>query len=158
MDRSSLSKKEKIDKDFKWVIKLADLMDGKFKIGTFRFGLDPLFNFFPIVGQTLTFATSVILVVVMFRNGVSSKLAVKMLLNTILDALLGSIPIAGNIFDFFFKANQRNVAMLRAHYYEGKNQGSAKGLLTALFLGLLVFCILLFYGLWRFGEWFIQLF
>src|SRR5690606_5530301 len=158
MDTTPLSPRDRIDKDFKWVIRLANLMDGKFKIGNFRFGLDPILNFFPIIGQTLSFAISIVLVLVMFRNGESSKVAVKMLLNVMVDAIVGSIPILGNIFDFFSKANQRNVELLRSHYYEGKHQGSAKGILLGLFLGLLLLCVLLLYGLWRFGEWIIQLF
>ncbi len=147
--------KDKRIRELRWVERVSTLLDNKFNIGGFRFGLDPLLNFFPILGQTITFATSVLLVLVMFRNGVSSKAATKMLLNTIFDAVIGSIPILGNILDFFYKANQRNIKILREHYNEGKHQGSAKGILTVLFLMLLAFCILLFYLLWVFGEWII---
>ncbi|TYR37366.1 DUF4112 domain-containing protein [Sphingobacterium phlebotomi] len=147
--------KDKRIRELRWVERVSTLLDNKFNIGGFRFGLDPLLNFFPILGQTITFATSVLLVLVMFRNGVSSKAATKMLLNTIFDAVIGSIPILGNILDFFYKANQRNIKILREHYNEGKHQGSAKGILTVLFLMLLALCILLFYLLWVFGEWII---
>lgn len=147
--------KDKRIRELRWVERVSTLLDNKFNIGGFRFGLDPLLNFFPILGQTITFAISVLLVLVMFRNGVSSKAATKMLLNTIFDAVIGSIPILGNILDFFYKANQRNIKILREHYNEGKHQGSAKGILTVLFLMLLAFCILLFYLLWVFGEWII---
>lgn len=78
-----------------------------------------------------------------------------MLLNSIFDAILGSIPILGNIVDFFFKANQRNVKILKEHYNEGKHEGSAKGILTALFVFLLALCIFFIYLLWIFGEWII---
>jgi len=140
-------------RELRWVERVSTLLDNKFKIGGFRFGLDPVLNFFPILGQTITFATSVLLVLVMFRNGVSPKAATKMLLNTIFDAIIGSIPFLGNIFDFFYKANQRNIKILKAHYNDGKHQGSAKGILTALFVFLLALCIVFIYLLWIFGEW-----
>lgn len=158
MSEQAISKREKINRDFTWVVRLANLLDNKFSIGGFRFGLDPILNFFPVVGQIIAYGISVLLVVVMFRNGVSSKAAVKMLLNVIVDAVLGSIPIVGNVFDFFSKANQRNITILQEYYYEGKHQGSAKGILTAIFLGLLLLSILLFYLLWVFGKWVIGLF
>ncbi|PRD54765.1 DUF4112 domain-containing protein [Sphingobacterium gobiense] len=147
--------KEKRIRELRWVEQVSTLLDSKFKVGGFRFGLDPLLNFFPILGPITTFATSVLLVLVMFRNGVSSKAAVKMLLNTIFDAIIGSIPVLGNIFDFFFKANKRNVKILKEHYHDGKHEGSAKGILTVLFIVLLTLCIFLFYLLWLFGEWII---
>jgi hypothetical protein len=150
--------KQKRIQELRWVERVSTLLDSKFKVAGFRFGLDPLLNFFPVLGQTITFATSVLLVLVMFRNGVSSKAATKMLLNSIFDAILGSIPILGNIADFFFKANQRNVKILKEHYNEGKHEGSAKGILTALFLILLLLCIILFYLLWLFSKWIMEIF
>lgn len=148
--------KDKRIRELRWVEQVSTLLDSKFSVGGFRFGMDPLLNFFPVIGQIITFGASVLLVAVMFRNGVSSKAATKMLLNAILDAILGSIPIAGNVFDFFFKANKRNVKLLKEYYYEGKHQGSAKGILTVLFCLLLGICLLLFYLLWLFGEWVIR--
>ena len=88
-------------------------MDSRFRIGNFRFGLDPILNFIPFGGQIATFIISLVLVSVMYRNGASSKVAVKMLLNVTWDALLGSIPIFGNVFDFFNKANEKNVKLLQ---------------------------------------------
>lgn len=148
--------KDKRIRELKWVEQVSTLLDTKFNVGGFRFGLDPILNFFPVIGQTITFAISVLLVLIMFRNGVSSKAATKMLLNVIFDALIGAIPIAGNIFDFLFKANKRNIKLLKEYYYEGKHQGSAKGILTALMCFLLIFCFLLFYLLWLFGGWVLE--
>lgn len=151
-------RKLQIDHDFRWVERVASLLDNKFSIGRFRFGLDPVLNFFPVVGQLLTFGVSILLVLVMFRNGVSSKAATKMLLNVIYDAIVGSIPLFGNIFDFLSKANQRNVKILKEYYYEDKHQGSAKGILTAIFSVLLLFYILVCYIVWIVGKWVINLF
>lgn len=149
---------KKIDDDFKWVERVSTLMDSKYSIGGFRFGLDPLLNFIPILGQVTTFGISIVLVIVMYRNGASSKLAVKMLLNAIADAILGSIPLVGNVADFFVKANKRNVNLLRQYYYEGKHQGSARGILSIIFFSLLAFCGLVFYVIWQLGSWVVGLF
>lgn len=151
-------RKIRIDQDFRWVERVSTLMDTKFSVAGFRFGLDPLLGFFPIVGQGVSFATALLLVLVMYRHGVSSKAACKMLINVMIDALVGAIPLLGNAFDFVFKANKRNVKILKEYYYEDKHQGSAAGILRILFASLLLLCILLFYILWLLGEWIISLF
>ncbi|WP_164110073.1 MULTISPECIES: DUF4112 domain-containing protein [Sphingobacterium] len=147
---------QKLKKDFLWVERVSLILDNKFNIGGFRFGLDPLLNLIPYAGQFIAFATSILLVLVMLRNGVGSKAAVKMLLNVIYDAFWGSIPLFGQIFDFFNKANQKNIVILREHYFENKHQGSAKGLLISIFIVLLLVCIVLFYFMWTITAWFIN--
>lgn len=59
--------------------------------------------------------------------------------------MLGSIPLIGNIGDFFFKANTRNVAILKEHYYEGKHTGSGKMILLTIAIIFLVIMIGLIY-------------
>lgn len=147
---------EKRKKDFVWVERISYLLDNKFKIGGFRFGLDPLLNLIPYAGQLISFGTSIILVLVMLRNGVGSKVAVKMLLNIMYDAFFGSIPFFGQIFDFFNKANQKNINLLREHYFENKHQGSAKALLLTILIILLLSCVLLFYIMWILTSWLIH--
>lgn len=147
---------QKLKKDFIWVERVSLILDNKFNIGGFRFGLDPLLNLIPYAGQFIAFATSILLVLVMLRNGVGSKAAVKMLLNVIYDAFWGSIPLFGQIFDFFNKANQKNIVILREHYFENKHQGSAKGLLISIFIVLLLVCLVLFYFMWTITAWFIH--
>lgn len=148
----------KIKKDFDWVERISTLLDNKYHAFGFRFGLDPLLNFIPILGQFLTFSTSILLVIMMFRNGISSKAAVKMMLNVITDAILGSIPLLGNVIDFIFKANHRNIKLLKEYYYEDKHQGSAQGILSIIFFILILLCSAIFYFLWLIGSWVIELF
>ncbi|MCA5005354.1 DUF4112 domain-containing protein [Sphingobacterium sp. WQ 366] len=141
------------EKDFAWIERASTLLDNKFNIGGFRFGLDPLLNLIPYAGQFASFGMSLGLVIVMIRNGAGSNVAVKMLLNVLTDALLGSIPFIGYAFDFFNKANKKNVNLLREHYFEGKHQGSAKGLLIALFIIIVLLCVGVFYLMWFIAEW-----
>lgn len=134
--------------DFKWIDKISNLLDSKFKIpGTrFRFGLDPILGLFPGVGDMTTFTISSMLIMTMAKKGVSEKVIVLMILNVVIDTIFGAIPILGNIFDFFFKANERNVRLLKKHYQEGKYQGSGKGIIIFTLISLVViFFVLAFF-------------
>lgn len=141
------------EKDFAWIERMSILLDSKFNIGGFKFGLDPLLNLIPYAGQVVSFLFSLVLVLVMLRNGVSSKAAVKMLLNILYDAILGSIPLVGYAFDFFHRANKKNVRILKEHYFSGKYQGSAKGLLITLFIIIVLLCCVAFYWMWQLATW-----
>ena len=129
------------DERLRWVERVARLMDSQFRLpGTrFRFGLDPLLGLVPIVGDLSTTAVSVALLLTMLRHGASGAVVVRMALNIFIDTVIGGIPILGSVFDFAYKSNERNVALLRRHYAEGRHGGSGRGLIVVL---LLVFGIL----------------
>jgi len=141
--------------DLKWVDQLADLMDSRFSLpGTkFRFGLDPILGLIPGVGDAVSLAISGLLISYMYRHGASRKALIKMIGNVVLDAIIGSVPILGNIFDFAYKANDRNIRIMKEHYQEGKHQGTGKGILIGVGI-LLVVCIgLILWGTWELVEW-----
>ncbi|MEM6769824.1 MAG: DUF4112 domain-containing protein [Bacteroidota bacterium] len=129
-----------------WVDKASQLLDTKFRIpGTdIRFGADFLLGLFPGAGDLISYGFSGILVITMARHGASPMLAARMLLNIALDALVGTVPVLGNIFDLFYKANYRNVELMKEFYAEGAHQGSVwpvvLGVIVALF-GILVLVI-----------------
>jgi hypothetical protein len=134
-------------------------MDSQFRLpGTnFRFGLDPILSFIPFGGSAASFAVSAGLLLTMLKYGVSRKVWVMMLGNLLLDAVIGSIPIIGNIFDFTFKANQRNVSLLKKHYQEGKYMGSGNGLLATIIIVMLLLLILIIYGTWQLVVYLVSL-
>ena len=137
-----------VDERLRWVERIARLMDSQFRLpGTrFRFGLDPLLGLVPIVGDLSTTAVSVALLLTMMRHGASGAVAVRMALNILVDTVVGAVPVLGNVFDFAFKSNERNVALLRRHYAEGRHPGSGKGLVALLLLGFLVVAGLVVWG------------
>lgn len=137
--------------ELKWVERVSRLMDSKFTIpGTrFKFGLDPILGLLPFVGEASTFAISGTLVLYMVKHGASGKVVVLMILNILLDTIIGGIPVIGNIFDFFYKANNRNVRLLKKHYEEGKYQGSGKGTLIVVALIIFVLFLLIAYLFWK---------
>ncbi len=136
------------DKTFTWIKSVAGLMDTRFRVpGTsLRFGLDPLLNLIPFAGNGITVIVSFMLVILMYRYGVSGKVVIKMVGNIAVDGLVGAIPVLGNIFDFYYKSNTRNIQLLSDHYGEGKHQGSAWGIMltaAAIMMGLLILIIYL---------------
>jgi hypothetical protein len=142
-------------KKLKWVESVSRLMDSQFKLpGTnFKFGLDPILGLIPFLGDVSTFAVSGALVLTMARHGASRNLVIRMVANIILDLIIGSIPIIGAFFDFTYKANDRNVRLLRSHYQEGKYQGSGSGFLAGIIILMIIVFGLVMYGMIELLTW-----
>lgn len=138
------------------IAKYSDWLDTRFRIpGTrIQFGLDFIIGLFPVVGDIVSFSLSGGLLLLMIRKGASGKALSLMILNISLDALLGSIPFLGDVFDLFFKANKRNLDLFQAHFEEGKHQGSAWPVIFALLLILLLILTVIFYLAVRLVAWF----
>ena len=96
---------------------LARLLDNAVRIpGTdFRIGLDPLLGQLHGAGDLVGGAASAYAILVAARLGASRMVLVRMLGNVLIDALVGVVPVFGDIFDFGYKANARNVALLERH-------------------------------------------
>lgn len=144
----------------RWVEQLSYLMDEKFRVpGTnFRFGLDPILNLIPYAGSFTGLVISGALILAMARHGASSRIVVLMAINVFLDATIGSIPVIGTIFDFFYKANKRNVRLLREHYYEGRHQGSGRNILLVAVLVLILLFVLFVYLAVKLIGWLLSYF
>lgn len=143
-----------------WVERLARLLDNQFRFpGTnFRFGLDPILNLVPVLGDISGLLLSSVILATMLKHGVSRKLAIIMALNILVDTVIGAIPLIGNIFDFYYKSNARNMRLLREHYEEGKHQGSGWGLIICIFLVLFAVLAGLVYLFVKAGEWLVNYF
>jgi hypothetical protein len=130
---------------------LARLMDAQFKIpGTeIRFGLDGIIGLIPGVGDLSTFAVSGYMVMIMARNGASGYVLARMVFNILIDAIFGAIPLLGDIFDIYFKANQRNVRLMEEHYLEGRHRGGAWKVVVPVLLVVLVMIGALIYGVYK---------
>jgi hypothetical protein len=98
--------------------RLATLFDTALVIpGTqIRFGVEAMLRLWPGVGDAAASALSLYLLYEAYRIGVPRLLFARMLANVILEGAVGAVPIAGDAFDVFFRANRRNVALLRAHF------------------------------------------
>lgn len=137
---------------------LARLMDSQFKIpGTnIRFGFDALIGLVPGAGDFASFLISGYMMTVMAKNGASGFLLARMGFNVFLDSLIGSIPILGDIFDVAFKANQRNMKLMREHFVEGRHRGSAWKVVLPILLILLLFIVALVWLGYKLFSWLIN--
>jgi hypothetical protein len=81
-----------------------------------RFGLEALLRIWPGIGDAAASALSLYLLYSATKLGVPRRLIARMLINVVIEGTVGAIPIAGDAFDIFFRANRRNVALLRAHF------------------------------------------
>ena len=97
---------------------LANLLDTALVVpGTnIRFGLDALVGLIPGIGDLLTTATSLYIVHEAYQLGAPKRLLVRMLGNVAVDGFVGAFPLVGDVFDTFWRANRRNVTLLRHHF------------------------------------------
>jgi hypothetical protein len=96
---------------------LARLMDSAFVIpGTnIRMGLDGLIGLLPVAGDLVAGLVSSYLIWEARRLGASRWVLGRMMANTALDTLVGAVPVVGDAFDVLFRANLKNMALLRRH-------------------------------------------
>src|SRR4051812_9502651 len=100
------------DADVQRVQTLAKVLDGYF--------LDPLMGMFlPGAGDVLGSLLGMYTVMIAVRRKVSPIIIARMIMNLGVDALIGFIPLVGDIFDFGFKANKKNAALLAERIDEG---------------------------------------
>ena len=93
--------------------RLVSLLDDRFSVGGFRFGLDGLLGLVPGVGDTVGALASAYVILAARRLGAPRSVLLRMGGNLALDYLVGAIPLLGDLFDFGFKANRRNLDLLR---------------------------------------------
>lgn len=134
---------------------LSKLMDAQFRIpGTnIRFGVDSLIGLVPGVGDFASFLISSYVVSIAVNKGASGFVLSRMILNIAIDALVGAIPILGDIFDVAFKANQRNMKLLQEHYTEGRHRGSSKKMIIPIILVVLFVLIGLGWLVYKIITW-----
>src|SRR5882757_1818580 len=94
---------------------LAQLLDVAFIVpGTnIRYGIDGLIGLIPVIGDLITTAISLWLVREARALGAPWHVTARMLGNVALDGVVGIVPLAGDAFDVMFRANVRNVRLLR---------------------------------------------
>ena len=104
-------------KNLQKIRKIANLLDSAIGIpGTkFRIGLDPIVGLIPGGGDLITAIISSYTIYLAARLGVTKKDIGKMVQNVALETVIGTIPLFGDIFDAYFKANLRNLEIIENH-------------------------------------------
>ena len=92
---------------------IAWLMDSCIRIGPISIGLDGLIGLIPGLGDVVTNIISGMIIVRAMQHGVHKAAILRMLLNLGIDTAVGSVPVVGDLFDFAFKANIKNIQIYR---------------------------------------------
>jgi hypothetical protein len=103
-----------LPRDLEGLVKLARLLDQAFTIpGTgARVGLDPILGLVPGAGDVVSALLSLAIVHGGLRHRVPGRQVARMVWNLLVDTVVGSVPILGDLFDVFYQANIANVAIL----------------------------------------------
>lgn len=113
-----------------------------------RFGLDPLLGLVPGVGDAVGTLFSVYIILQAAQLGASKSTLARMTVNVGIDGLIGTIPVLGDLFDFGWKANGRNLALLERHLAEpARVRRASRAFVLAIVFGLLLLAIALVVGL-----------
>ena len=136
------------------------MLDSLFKLPgtTQRFGLDPVIGLIPGVGDAFVSAIGSIILLEAMRAGAPRLLVMRMAANVLVNAAIGAIPVAGDLFSVWFRSNAKNYALLRAWQTGGQkrldgadarwaNLGCAILVVVAVGVGALVFWMIS--ALWR---------
>jgi hypothetical protein len=137
-----------------WAEGLTRLLDDAFVIpGTkVRVGLDALLGLVaPGAGDAVTAFVTGMLVVEGFKRRVPSVVLLRMLVNVLVDSIVGAIPIAGDVFDVFYRSNRKNLELLRQHAGSverkpGFSDYAVVGLALLCLLGLLLLPVVIGLG------------
>jgi hypothetical protein len=150
--------------DLRGLEHLAWLMDRAFGIpGTsIRVGLDAILGLLPVGGDFLTGLVQVgIVLFAIFHYRVPRAVAARMAVNVLLDVVIGAIPLVGDAFDVFFKANTKNIQLLSQVEEQRQQNLRASSRSSIAFLIAVAAVLLLLLGLVLVGfitvvHWLIQ--
>lgn len=123
---------------------LAWLLDSSIPIPGTRLtiGLDALIGLFPVIGDAVGVVLSSYIVREAAALGAPRSILARMAFNVALEGLVGVIPLAGDVFDAAFKANQRNVRLLNAWLdAPSAAQRSSRAFMAALVAGVAAFLV-----------------
>ncbi|MFP4119908.1 DUF4112 domain-containing protein [Coleofasciculus sp.] len=121
--------------------RLSHLLDNAIPIpGTpWRFGLDPVLGLLPGAGDFLGTAFSAYIVLEAARIGIPRSLLGQMVINILLDTVIGSVPVVGDIADATWKANAKNIELLETYWDSPQPEKQTDWFfLVWLLLGLLI--------------------
>jgi hypothetical protein len=106
--------------------------------GGYKIGLDGFIGLIPGIGDFIGGLLSSVIIYKAHQIGVPRMVLGRMIINMMIDTVLGAIPIAGDVFDFVWKANKRNVALLEDYQQQPKEVYRKSVIQNVLFIALLL--------------------
>jgi hypothetical protein len=130
---------------------LARLLDSAYEIPgtTYRFGIDPIVGLVPVLGDLVSPLFTIAVLWQSHDLNLPRVVQLRMLFNVAIDTFIGMVPVAGDLFDFAWKANDMNMALLERHALEERPASAGDWLFVAgLTVVLLVVAALPFLLAW----------
>jgi hypothetical protein len=153
---------EKLPQDLVTLRKFAFLMDQAFPIpGTnIRVGLDAVIGLIPGVGDVIGGVLSTWIIAGALRHRVPARIIVRMVINVAIDLFFGAVPVAGDVFDFLFEENMKNMRLLEKHRDRRRPPRSAASIalvVSAIVAFIVLLAVLILAGvvalvLWLIGQ------
>ncbi len=95
--------------------RLANLLDNRFQVGPYRFGISALINLIPGIGDIIDAILSLYIVWIAFQLEVPASIILQMLGNIALNFVVGAVPLIGDLMYVFRKVNLRNLQLLQQY-------------------------------------------
>lgn len=120
--------------------RFAQLLDTAFVVpGTsFRIGLDPVLGLIPGIGDLVSPLFTLGILWQARDLHVPRVVQLRMIFNVAIDAFVGAVPIAGDLFDFIWKANVKNLALLERHATEERPASAGDWVFVAAMMLLVI--------------------
>jgi len=118
----------------------ARIFDSAFRIPGTRitFGLDPIIGLIPGIGDLSSPIFSLFIIWHAAKLRVPRVVIARMVLNALIDGLVGAIPVVGDLFDFAWKASAWNLALLERHAMPGTPARRSDWIFVAICVGVVV--------------------
>lgn len=135
--------------------RLAWLLDDAIRLpGGYRVGVDGIIGLVPGIGDAVGLAASTYILLRARRFGLPGSVMARMAGNVLLELVVGAVPVAGDLFDFVFKANRRNVALMEKYFADAprtRRRSRAAVVATAVLAGVVI--VAAFYGAVTLLQW-----
>ncbi|KAF9089161.1 hypothetical protein BGX27_002546, partial [Mortierella sp. AM989] len=95
-----------------WIRKIAYWLDNFGTIGNLHVGLEAIVGFIPVIGDFMGMFASLYMVYLCYLFGIPIHLMMRMLVNVLIDFVVGLVPWVGDILDVLYKSNQYNLTIL----------------------------------------------
>ena len=108
-----------------------------------NFGWDALLGLIPGFGDLVTTAMSLYILSMAASLGAGPSVLIRMGINILIETVVDLIPISGNVFDFYWKANLKNLELLRRHVENPAREAiKSRVIVTLISTGLILVLVL----------------
>ncbi len=111
---------------------------------TYRIGVEPIVGLIPGVGDFFGVTVSAYIILRAADLGVSKTTIVRMIINLVIDGVVGSLPIVGDLFDIVWKANLRNIAIVESELLKNAPLKSSKVFIAGSAIALVLVLAVIF--------------